>query len=115
MFLSFFFFFFNDTAPTEIYTLSLHDALPICGPGLRPPSPRSRVAGDAKRGSAPHRERASEAGERRDYPCPQKGERAGEDAPRVPEGAVQGGGTREGLHHALPAVHVQPPRFDPEP
>src|SRR5437867_9762710 len=24
-----FFFFFNDTAPTEIYTLSLHDALPI--------------------------------------------------------------------------------------
>src|SRR2546430_10128451 len=36
--LSFFFFFFNDTATTEIYTLSLHDALPIspgtpsCGP-----------------------------------------------------------------------------------
>src|SRR2546430_11227620 len=25
----FVFFFFNDTAPTEIYTLSLHDALPI--------------------------------------------------------------------------------------
>src|SRR5690348_18467553 len=24
-------FFFNDTAPTEIYTLSLHDALPISG------------------------------------------------------------------------------------
>src|SRR2546422_9128006 len=31
MSLSFFsFFFFNDTATTEIYTLSLHDALPIC-------------------------------------------------------------------------------------
>src|SRR6266704_6825682 len=29
-----FFFFFNDTATTEIYTLSLHDALPI----LRPPA-----------------------------------------------------------------------------
>src|SRR5437763_10417760 len=28
-------FFFNDTATTEIYTLSLHDALPICPP---PPS-----------------------------------------------------------------------------
>src|SRR2546423_11709705 len=28
----FFFFFFNDTATTEIYTLSLHDALPISGP-----------------------------------------------------------------------------------
>src|SRR5260370_31064417 len=27
----FFFFFFNDTATTEIYTLSLHDALPISG------------------------------------------------------------------------------------
>src|SRR6266513_6058955 len=30
--LLFFFFFFNDTATTEIYTLSLHDALPICRP-----------------------------------------------------------------------------------
>src|SRR5207249_11475866 len=29
----FFFFFFNDTATTEIYTLSLHDALPICAIG----------------------------------------------------------------------------------
>src|SRR5258707_11092781 len=29
LFLFFFFFFFNDTATTEIYTLSLHDALPI--------------------------------------------------------------------------------------
>src|SRR3712207_7721501 len=32
-------FFFNDTATTEIYTLSLHDALPISGPssaGARP-------------------------------------------------------------------------------
>src|SRR2546421_11792340 len=31
---TFFFFFFNDTATTEIYTLSLHDALPICNLGL---------------------------------------------------------------------------------
>src|SRR5215813_2311483 len=29
VFVSFSFFFFNDTATTEIYTLSLHDALPI--------------------------------------------------------------------------------------
>src|ERR1035437_10703576 len=29
---SVFSFFFNDTATTEIYTLSLHDALPICTP-----------------------------------------------------------------------------------
>src|SRR5260221_9919493 len=38
----FFFFFFNDTATTEIYTLSLHDALPIftstCAPAtIAPP------------------------------------------------------------------------------
>src|SRR5256886_14381211 len=32
MFLSYIFFFFNDTATTEIYTLSLHDALPISPP-----------------------------------------------------------------------------------
>src|SRR2546430_7764216 len=32
----FYFFFFNDTATTEIYTLSLHDALPICAPNLAP-------------------------------------------------------------------------------
>src|SRR6267142_6996234 len=33
----FFFFFFNDTATTEIYTLSLHDALPISRQGSTPP------------------------------------------------------------------------------
>src|SRR3712207_7699689 len=47
----YFFFFFNDTATTEIYTLSLHDALPIsllatwlygCS-YLHRPSPRPRV------------------------------------------------------------------------
>src|SRR6185437_17170686 len=32
-FFFFVFFFFNDTATTEIYTLSLHDALPISGTG----------------------------------------------------------------------------------
>src|SRR2546430_10980036 len=32
----FYFFFFNDTATTEIYTLSLHDALPILLRGTRP-------------------------------------------------------------------------------
>src|SRR6266513_5755888 len=38
--LFFFFFFFNDTATTEIYTLSLHDALPIPGRSSNRP-PRS--------------------------------------------------------------------------
>src|SRR2546425_12681583 len=41
-----FFFFFNDPAPTEIYTLSLHDALPIC-PGRRR---RDRARGGRARG-----------------------------------------------------------------
>src|SRR2546430_16916006 len=37
------FFFFNDTATTEIYTLSLHDALPISWfPSFRPTRPRDR-------------------------------------------------------------------------
>src|SRR2546426_9381851 len=41
-----YFFFFNDTATTEIYTLSLHDALPIC-------EAATRVVEDVDR---PHRE-----------------------------------------------------------
>src|SRR2546422_11345096 len=39
------FFFFNDTATTEIYTLSLHDALPICTSSLR------RAHGSGRTGS----------------------------------------------------------------
>src|SRR3712207_2226100 len=50
-------FFFNDTATTEIYTLSLHDALPIFGPVPGGPGParggrlrhRGRVVGGALR------------------------------------------------------------------
>src|SRR5215813_15379846 len=38
------FFFFNDTATTEIYTLSLHDALPISAPQRQPcPAPCKSV------------------------------------------------------------------------
>src|SRR3989442_14049275 len=50
-----FFFFFNDTATTEIYTLSLHDALPICR--REPRARRGRCPGC---GCAPRRERRSE-------------------------------------------------------
>ena len=35
------FFFFNDTATTEIYTLSLHDALPIYSDAQKPPVMKS--------------------------------------------------------------------------
>src|SRR5204863_7279153 len=74
MFFLFFclFFFFNDTAPTEIYTLSLHDALPISGPGRRrcrypktaqpTPSPASRTEGRSE-------EHTSELQSRRDLVC----------------------------------------------
>src|SRR3712207_6977676 len=37
------FFFFNDTATTEIYTLSLHDALPISLSDETPPTANSRI------------------------------------------------------------------------
>src|SRR2546422_10165357 len=50
-----FFFFFNDTATTEIYTLSLHDALPIYG-GRVGPDGLSRVPGGYR--STPRKPRA---------------------------------------------------------
>src|SRR6266700_7961329 len=50
-------FFFNDTATTEIYTLSLHDALPIFGdPGL----PAGRAARVGQRQAVPGRQRSEE-------------------------------------------------------
>src|SRR2546429_9041043 len=49
--LFFFFFFFNDTATTEIYTLSLHDALPIWGRG----GPRDARRGRRRRECGPAR------------------------------------------------------------
>src|SRR5215467_2073531 len=45
----FFFFFFNDTATTEIYTLSLHDALPISNPRPANRVPRSATAASGRR------------------------------------------------------------------
>src|SRR3712207_9535635 len=61
-------FFFNDTATTEIYTLSLHDALPISAPRRRPSassraSPRCAPTRPASRTSAtgrPTRSRSEE-------------------------------------------------------
>src|SRR2546430_8622727 len=45
-----YFFFFNDTATTEIYTLSLHDALPICvsTPGGLPDASAARWRGSSR-------------------------------------------------------------------
>src|SRR3712207_9241454 len=55
----FMFFFFNDTATTEIYTLSLHDALPISG--------RASTAARRPRTGSPPRARRARA--RRCRPC----------------------------------------------
>src|SRR3712207_7848476 len=41
------FFFFNDTATTEIYTLSLHDALPISSTSTATPSPSAPCSAGA--------------------------------------------------------------------
>src|SRR5438034_8442087 len=41
-------FFFNDTATTEIYTLSLHDALPISIPARVSPKSRKRWRGESR-------------------------------------------------------------------
>src|SRR3712207_7959737 len=43
------FFFFNDTATTEIYTLSLHDALPISCPGCGAITPPTSAATNGRK------------------------------------------------------------------
>src|SRR5260221_10749568 len=55
----FLFFFFNDTATTEIYTLSLHDALPISGQKRAPPNV-------AESGYDDQRDKGRNRGERRE-------------------------------------------------
>src|SRR2546422_8468551 len=61
------FFFFNDTATTEIYTLSLHDALPILAiPDERPPRREPKVALPLLTSSLPAASRYRAPIERRD-------------------------------------------------
>src|SRR6266496_6867758 len=61
------FFFFNDTATTEIYTLSLHDALPISTSSRRRGSSRAPPAYGATRWRS--EEHTSELQSRRDLVC----------------------------------------------
>src|SRR3712207_6985300 len=80
------FFFFNDTATTEIYTLSLHDALPIwarrpaawsstartsrtCAGRRRRSSPRSRSSGGRSRAPGRSEEHTSELQSRQYLVC----------------------------------------------
>src|SRR2546427_5327319 len=57
----YFFFFCNDTATTEIYTLSLHDALPISLVVARPREPRRLSEGARPRRAAGHRHARADA------------------------------------------------------
>src|SRR6266576_6835332 len=65
----FFFFFFNDTATTEIYTLSLHDALPISPASESPSCVRTRLRTASRPPSARSEEHTSELQSRRDLVC----------------------------------------------
>src|SRR6266576_6928177 len=61
------FFFFNDPATTEIYTLSLHDALPISD--FRPPICGCRHLARSSTASMRSEEHTSELQSRRDLVC----------------------------------------------
>src|SRR3712207_8329504 len=75
-------FFFNDTATTDIYTLSLHDALPICRRSTRagPARPR-RVRGVGVRPTGRPAASAAPAG-RRDVAAAAPSGRAARSRPR---------------------------------
>src|SRR2546421_7301485 len=74
-----FFFFFNDTATTEIYTLSLHDALPISRKKRKPVAkarsastcrcPRKLTKKDSRTASPRSEEHTSELQSRSDLVC----------------------------------------------
>src|SRR2546429_7009961 len=64
----FIYFFFNDTATTEIYTLSLHDALPICEGAAR----------HGRHGRGVPRVRPRATGARGDQDAPARGARSEE-------------------------------------
>src|SRR6267378_8199036 len=66
----FFFFFFNDTATTEIYTLSLHDALPIWSSGaISSIAVMPAMSQKPPSGTARSEEHTSELQSRRDLVC----------------------------------------------
>src|SRR2546426_9770492 len=59
------YFFFNDTATTEIYTLSLHDALPISPRRLRPRGAAGRRSAPPCAGRAARARRSARASDRK--------------------------------------------------
>src|SRR3712207_8787526 len=96
------FFFFNDTATTEIYTLSLHDALPIW-PGQRLPDLALMGQPGLAQLLPPGPGGPGSDGPRRRGPC----RRTGAGHPRPPR-PVAGGDPAEtaGRHGSLPRRHA---------
>src|SRR3712207_7513232 len=82
----YYFFFFNDTATTEIYTLSLHDALPISHRRRRTPRPRPPTSPEPRR--CPGRRACS------------RGRRPGSASPRTPRTSSDRKSTRLNSSHA---------------
>src|SRR5436190_16015729 len=62
-------FFFNDTPTTEIYTLSLHDALPISTPLIRPPAAADTSVSHAATSGSRSEEHTSELQSHSDLVC----------------------------------------------
>src|ERR1051325_12247048 len=101
------FFFFNDTATTEIYTLSLHDALPICqhfalGAGARIERPQALHAIARPRAEEQHlapvaRDRDGRGLSRAEAT---RGGVAIEELGRVGRGGERGAGDRSGGREA---------------
>src|SRR5438034_9665101 len=82
-------FFFNDTATTEIYTLSLHDALPICAPGARAARRQDRARASGRpdgRGGAERRGRLADG---RGWDGRREGRERGEPALYAPRAQVE--------------------------
>src|SRR2546421_5890413 len=110
------FFFFNDTATTEIYTLSLHDALPIyAAPDLFLHHLAQRLA------AAPHRaeehdhvmDRAAERRTDQDPECSrQKSELRGEDRPDRKSTRLNS--SHDQISYAVFCLKKKKPDFRPE-
>src|SRR2546427_12098331 len=93
------FFFFNDTATTEIYTLSLHDALPISEPARQPPE----TGGGPDRRHAARRARADARSERR-RAAGGHARAEGSHPAAAGGGARDGGGRGAGAHAGAAAA-----------
>src|SRR5256885_15948248 len=102
----FLFFFFNDTATTEIYTLSLHDALPI----FRPVRPR-QLGVQPRRQAAAVQPRALARAARGGRIQTRRRRRHGEGRPEA--GAVAQGPDREG-ERSGEARRARVPELPPE-